>query len=119
MGSHKPIDRAKEDAMRDSHARKMKGGRNVGSTASVGNTAHLKKLEQAYTSSLAPSDSRAQVTSNQEVYKSGYGVDMMSSRELMELRRNIDAALDVRGVEPASTYVPACSRTWQQLVKLG
>jgi hypothetical protein len=111
MGSHKPIDRAKEDAMRDSHARKMKGGRNVGSTASVGNTAHLKKLEQAYTSSLAPSDSRAQVTSNQEVYKSGYGVDMMSSRELMELRRNIDAALDVRGVEPASTYVSACSRT--------
>ena len=70
----------------------------------VGNTAHLKKLEQAWTSSLEQPNYDANGKENDiQVFKSGYSVDLMSSRELMELRRNIDATLDVRGVEPAST----------------
>ena len=78
------------------------GNNTVGSTASVGNTSQLKKLEQAWTASL-PQPHSTSNSDQPEVYKSGYSVDMMTSRELMELRRNIEAALDTRGVQPAST----------------
>ena len=78
--------------------------KHAGPKLAVGNTAHLKKLEQAWTSSLEQPNTDTHGKENDiQVFKSGYSVDLMSSRELMELRRNIDATLDVRGVEPAST----------------
>lgn len=82
--------------------------RNVGSTASVGNTAHLKHLESKWNAGLAEGGGGG-ADADGEVYKSGYSVDLMSTRELMELRRGIEATLDVRGVAPVSTCVPAAA----------
>ena len=83
-------------------------GRSVGSTASVGNTAHMKQLERAWNAQLSQSgDGGGGGGGGESVYKSGYSVDLMSTRELMELRRGIEATLDVRGVAPVSTYAPA------------
>ena len=104
QGAHRNPRFKSEDSVNiKPHSRAGRGGANLGSTASVGNTAHLKKLEQTWTSSMAQPDGNMQASSAPEVYKSGYSVDLMSSRELMELRRNIEAALDVRGVQPTST----------------
>lgn len=103
-GHRKPRFRSDDSVDIKPHSCSGRGAANTGSTASVGNTAHLKKLEQSWTSSLAQPDASGNVSSGPEVYKSGYSVDLMSSRELMELRRNIEAALDVRGVQPTSTY---------------
>ena len=81
--------------------------RSTGSTASVGNTAHMKNLERSWNAELAAEGrSSAAPAGEPHVYKSGYSVDLMSTRELMELRRGIEASLDKRGVEPASTWVP-------------
>ena len=80
--------------------------RSTGSTASVGNTAHMKNLERSWNAELAAEGSSATPAGDPLVYKSGYSVDLMSTRELMELRRGIEASLDKRGVEPASTWVP-------------
>ena len=84
--------------------------RNTGSTASVGNVAHMKNLERTWNAGLAREDSAggasAGTSGSPHGYKSGYSVDLMSTRELMELRRGIEASLDKRGVEPASTCAP-------------
>ena len=80
--------------------------RNTGSTASVGNVAHMKNLERSW--NAEEDRSGAAPTGQPAVYKSGYSVDLMSTRELMELRRGIEASLDKRGVEPATTCVPSC-----------
>ena len=85
--------------------------RNVGSTASVGNTSHMKHLERAWNAGLTHEGGAgggaagSTDASAPSVYKSGYSVDLMSTRELMELRRGIEATLDVRGVAPVSTCV--------------
>jgi len=84
-------------------------GRSVGSTASVGNTAHMKQLERAWNAQLSQSGGGGGGGDGESVYKSGYSVDLMSTRELMELRRGIEATLDVRGVAPVSTYAPAAA----------
>ena len=89
-------------------ARRSSGAtRNTGSTASVGNVAHMKNLERSWNVEQE-TRSGAAPTGQPDVYKSGYSVDLMSTRELMELRRGIEASLDKRGVEPATTCVPPC-----------
>ena len=61
----------------------------------------MKVLEAAWNSSLGSAQPVG--GSGPEAYKSGYSVDILSNKELLELRRNIESTLDVRGVAPQST----------------
>lgn len=66
----------------------------------------MKGLEAAWNAGLGGSGGGSgggAAAGAPEAYKNGYSVDILSNRELMELRRNIESTLDNRGVAPQSS----------------